>query len=88
MEEFKPKIEQRPEAVEKLRKIFDTNKDKRICIVGSSCVGKTTLLKYLPDAIDMDDFFLVHQKKELNHFYLKKNEHIYVVHGLRRLVNS
>lgn len=77
MEEFKPKIEQQPKAVEKLRVIFDTNKDKRICIVGSSCVGKTTLLKYLPDAIDMDDLLFGSPEKGIEPL-LSEEERVYV----------
>ncbi len=44
-----------PKAVGILSQIFENNKDKRICVVGASCSGKSTLLKYFPDAIDMDD---------------------------------
>ena len=77
MEEIKSKIEHPPKAVEKLREIFDTNKDKRICIVGSSCVGKSTLLKYLPDAVDMDDLLFGSQEKGIEPF-LSKEEREYV----------
>lgn len=51
-------------AAETLKNIFKESVDKRICIVGASCVGKTTLLKYLPEAVDMDD--LLFGKKEKN----------------------
>ena len=54
-----------PQAVEKLRAIFDANKDKRICVVGASCSGKSTLLKYLPEAIDMDDVLFGNKDKGL-----------------------
>jgi ribose 1,5-bisphosphokinase PhnN len=43
-----------PLAAITLSKIFSENSDKRICVVGPSCVGKSTLLKYLPEAVDMD----------------------------------
>lgn len=44
-----------PNSVERLKLIFEENKGKRICVVGPSCVGKSTLLKYLSEAVDMDD---------------------------------
>ncbi len=48
-------IDNIPKAVNELQQIFDQNIDKRICVVGSSCVGKSTLINYLPNAVDMDD---------------------------------
>ena len=29
-----------------LKKILDQNTDKRVCVVGTSCTGKSTYLKY------------------------------------------
>ena len=65
MENNEIKIEHIPSAVLKLRQIFDSNKDKRICVVGPSCIGKTTLLKYLPDAVDMDELIFGSQEKNI-----------------------
>ena len=59
-------IEKIPIAVEKLRDIFNDNQDKRICVVGASCSGKTTLLKYFPEAVDMDDILFGAREKNLN----------------------
>jgi adenylate kinase family enzyme len=39
------------------------NAEKRICVVGASCVGKSTLLSYLPEAIDMDDLLFGNKLK-------------------------
>ena len=44
-----------PFAVGELRAIFSDNKEKRISVVGASCAGKSTLMRYFPEAIDMDD---------------------------------
>ena len=63
MENRIPTIEQPPLAVQKIKKIFTTNTEKRICVVGSSCVGKSTLLSYLPEAIDMDDLLFGNKQK-------------------------
>ena len=38
-----------------LRALFDANKQKRVCVVGTTCTGKSTLLKLFPEAVDMDE---------------------------------
>ena len=63
MENITPKIEQPPLAVEKMKKLFVDNIEKRICVVGASCVGKSTLLGYLPEAVDMDDLLFGNKQK-------------------------
>ena len=42
-----------------LKAIFDKHRDERICVVGTMCCGKTTLIKQLREynCIDMDDEF-------------------------------
>ena len=37
-----------------LKEIFSSNIDKRILVLGATCVGKTTLLKHFPECHDMD----------------------------------
>ena len=39
---------------EKLLEIFEQNKDKRICVLGTSCTGKSYLIKELGYGLDMD----------------------------------
>ena len=63
MENMTPPIEQPPLAVEKMKKLFADNVEKRICVVGASCVGKSTLLSYLPEAVDMDDLLFGNKQK-------------------------
>lgn len=63
MEKAQLKIEQIPPVIEKIKKLFTDNIEKRICVVGSSCVGKSTLLSYLPEAIDMDDLLFGNKQK-------------------------
>lgn len=63
MENITPQIEQPPLAVEKMKKLFADNIEKRICVVGASCVGKSTLLGYLPEAVDMDDLLFGNKQK-------------------------
>ena len=51
------------DAVNRLRQIFADHTSKRICVVGSSCVGKSTLLAQLPEAVDMDDLLFGNEDK-------------------------
>lgn len=37
-----------------LKKVLDGNRDKRVCVVGTSCTGKTTYLNYAKNGLDMD----------------------------------
>jgi hypothetical protein len=38
-----------------LNKIFKENNDKRICVLGTTCTGKSTLIKELNIGLDMDE---------------------------------
>ncbi|MFA6536319.1 MAG: hypothetical protein WCT25_02710 [Candidatus Paceibacterota bacterium] len=55
--------EKSPAAVEKISHIFSSNAEKRICVVGASCVGKSSLLRYLPEAVDMDDLLFGNKRR-------------------------
>ena len=41
--------------INELKSIFENNKDKRICVLGTSCTGKTTLINKLNIGADMDE---------------------------------
>lgn len=41
--------------LDRLEKILNENKDKRICVIGTTCTGKSTLIKNLNMGLDMDD---------------------------------
>ena len=41
--------------IEELQRILEENKDKRICILGTSCTGKTTLIEHTGMGKDMDE---------------------------------
>lgn len=41
--------------IEKIKNILENNKDKRICILGTTCTGKSTLINNLNMGLDMDD---------------------------------
>ena len=40
--------------IEELTQIFNDNKDKRICVLGTTCTGKTTLINNTNVGVDMD----------------------------------
>lgn len=40
---------------DKLRDLFEKNKDKRICVIGTTCTGKSTIINELGYGLDMDD---------------------------------
>ena len=41
--------------IEELRQIFIDNKEKRICVLGTTCTGKTTLINESNMGVDMDE---------------------------------
>lgn len=41
--------------IDQIRNIFLEHKNERICVFGSSCVGKSTLVSQLPESVDLDD---------------------------------
>lgn len=41
--------------IEQLIEIFEENRDKRICVLGTTCTGKTTLIKDTNIGLDMDE---------------------------------
>ncbi len=41
--------------IDSLNRIFEENRNKRICVVATSCAGKSTLLHSFKEALDMDD---------------------------------
>ena len=41
--------------IEELSKIFEENKDKRICVLGTTCTGKTYLINATNMGLDMEN---------------------------------
>ncbi|MEI6835418.1 MAG: hypothetical protein WCK59_01170 [Candidatus Falkowbacteria bacterium] len=63
------KLDKKFELISKLSQILNENIDKRVVVVGTTCTGKTTFLKNIENAHDMD---------ELVFPQLTKEEHDYV----------
>ena len=64
---YRPTLENRnnERVISELRNVFAQNSDKRISVVGASCIGKTTLLRNLQGCIDGDDIVWAQIPKEV-----------------------
>lgn len=54
------------DVIKQLQKIFDKYKSKRIIVIGTTCTGKSTFVKKIKNAKDMDEiiFPLLSKKEE------------------------
>ena len=55
-------------SVDNLLTIFNDNKDKRICVLGTTCTGKSTLINELNVGLDMDEEIFPLLTKEENDY--------------------
>lgn len=54
--------------IEELKEILNNNKNKRICIIGTTCTGKTTLINKTNIGLDMDkEIFPLLTKEETDY---------------------
>lgn len=54
--------------IEELKEILNNNKNKRICIIGTTCTGKTTLINKTNMGLDMDkEIFPLLTKEETDY---------------------
>lgn len=64
--------------LKQLKQILDNNKDKRISVLGTTCVGKTTLLKDIPEGIEISQLAPPLSEEDRNFYYkapiTRKNE--------------
>jgi len=58
-------IQANQDTIQQLKDIFSNNSEKRIIVLGTSCAGKTTLLKSLPECLDMDTLIWERLPKEI-----------------------
>lgn len=54
--------------IDNLTRIFDENSDKRICVLGTTCTGKSTLISQLGIGEDMDELLFPLLTKEENDY--------------------
>ncbi|MCH5337451.1 MAG: hypothetical protein J1E03_01600 [Acetatifactor sp.] len=45
----------RQETINALNAIFEKHKNERVCVLATTCCGKTTLLRQIPGCVDLDD---------------------------------
>ncbi len=64
--------------LEQLKLILEENKDKCITVIGTTCVGKTTLLKNIPEGISISELAPPLNDEEKDFYYnaplTKENE--------------
>jgi dephospho-CoA kinase len=60
-------IKTEQDIIQKLKEIFKHNSKKRILVLGTTCSGKTTLLKNLPECLDMDALVWELLPEEIQH---------------------
>ena len=56
------------ESVNNIKKFIIKNKNKRIIVIGTTCTGKSTMLKNIPNAQDMDELIFPQLTKEQEKF--------------------
>lgn len=60
------------ETINALNAIFDKHKNDRICVLGTTCCGKSTLQKQIPGTVDMDEALWPQLTKEEEAFICQK----------------
>lgn len=60
------------ETINALHAIFDKHKNERICVLATTCCGKTFLLKQIPGCVDLDDELWPQLTKEEAEFISQK----------------
>lgn len=58
------------ETINALNAIFEYHKKERICVLGTTCCGKTTLLRQMKHCVDLDDELWPQLSKEEAVIYL------------------
>jgi len=60
------------ETINALYAIFDKHKNERICVLATTCCGKSSLLKQIPGCVDLDDELWPQLTKEEEEFISQK----------------
>lgn len=66
------------EIKDKLEEILRKHRHDRVCVVGTTCTGKSYLIKHIPDALDMDDLIFPQLTQTEERYVMRKpwNEEI------------
>lgn len=60
------------EIINNLKAIFEKHENERICVLATTCCGKTTLLRQIPNCVDLDDELWPQLTKEEADFISQK----------------
>jgi hypothetical protein len=58
--------------VEKLREILDSHNHERVCVVGTTCTGKSYLISHISQAQDMDELIFPKLSAEESKYVMSK----------------
>ena len=74
--------------VYQLKRIFMDNADKRVVVIGTTCTGKSTLIKHFPHAQDMDRLIFPLLSKEESKYVCQSPWTEEIGDTMNRLVNE
>jgi len=74
--------------VKKLEEILEKHKHERVCVVGTTCTGKSYLLRNIPYAQDMDELIFPKLSKDEEKIVMSKPWTTYVGETMKRLVKE
>lgn len=60
------------ETINTLEAIFEMHKEEKICVIGTTCCGKSTLLDKIPNCVDMDEVLWPLLTQEEKNFICQK----------------
>lgn len=60
------------DTIHKLNEIFEKHKNDRICVLGTTCCGKSTLQEQIPGTVDMDEVLWPQLTKEEEAYICQK----------------
>ncbi|ABX42588.1 hypothetical protein [Lachnoclostridium phytofermentans] len=60
------------ETINALNAIFEKHKNDRVCVLGTTCCGKSTLQKQIPGTVDMDEALWPQLTKDEEAYICKK----------------
>ena len=73
---------------EVLQKVLDMHSDKRVCVVGTTCTGKSYFVKHLHGALDMDELIFPLLSKDEQGYICQKPWTPHIGQAMTRFVRE
>ncbi|MDO8509091.1 MAG: hypothetical protein Q7S27_05405 [Nanoarchaeota archaeon] len=74
--------------IQQLRYLIEKNKDKRILVLGTTCIGKTTLVEKIEGALDMDALVFPALSKKEKEYVCQSPWTVEIGNYMTQLVNQ